>query len=117
MKVNVPPGWFIKVEEGKGTKAVFITKEDISLAKQYTTGLSVNMIKDVPQRTSKKPSEYALGLITQMTQKYENRGIEESSSAALKNFSSFLKSKRADGKIIVQYSRVSGNDRTGTVFV
>jgi hypothetical protein len=117
MKVNVPPGWFVRVEEGKGTKSVFITKEDISVVKQYTTGFSVNVIKDVPQRMSKKPSEYALALITQMTQKYENRGIEQSSSGSLKSSSSFLKSKRPDGQAIVQYSKASGNDGTGTVFV
>jgi hypothetical protein len=117
MKVEIPSGWFVRVEERNGTKAVFVTKEDISVQKQYTTGLSVNMMTNVPQRTSKKPSEYALALITQMTQKYENRRIEQSSSGPLKSSSSFLRSKGPDGQVTVQYTIASGNDRTGTVFV
>jgi hypothetical protein len=112
MKVNVPPGWFIRVEQGK---AVFITKEDIAVKKHFETGLSVNVIKDVPQRTSKKPSEYALGLITQLTQIHKNCGIEESSSGALKSFSCILKAKPL-GNFIVQFTMAIGNDRTGTVF-
>jgi hypothetical protein len=116
MKVNVPPGWFIRVEQGK---AVFITKEDIGVKKLFETGLSVNVIKDVPKRMSKKPSEYALALITQLTQTHKNYGIEESSSGALKSFSCIFKAKppKPPGDFIVQYAMATGNDRTGTVFL
>lgn len=117
MKVDVPAGWFVRVDEGSGTKAVFVTKEDISVQKHYTTGLSVDAIKEVPQRTSRKPSEYALALITQVSKMHEHGEIEQSTVGPLRNAASFFRSKAPDGQMVVQYTVASGNDQTGTVFV
>jgi hypothetical protein len=39
-----PNGWFFRHETQKGTEAYFITKEDIGIAGQFQTGLTVNVM-------------------------------------------------------------------------
>ena len=61
-----PKGWYIKEDETKGTKALFITKQKIKKNGVFVTGLTVNQVPDFHKNTGKIPSEYAKGFIAQL---------------------------------------------------
>lgn len=60
-----PDGWFVRTEEIKGTYGIFISKEKIEDSKQFQTGFSVNVIRNVDKKTGAPAEQYALAFISQ----------------------------------------------------
>lgn len=59
-----PDGWYVKEEGEKSDKAVFITVEDIDKVGQFTTGLSINMVPRVSERTGIAAKDYAKAFVS-----------------------------------------------------
>ncbi len=65
-----PDGWFFKEEKKGDTTACFITKEEIIGEKgEFQTGLSVNAITHLSQKSKLKPTEYAKEFLSLKTDK------------------------------------------------
>lgn len=54
-----PDDWFVKEEVLKDTKALFITREEITKESQFSVGFSVNKLQKISDRISQTPNEYA----------------------------------------------------------
>lgn len=70
----MPDGWYKLEENAEGTEGCFITKEEITDGGLFQTGLSVNMITDVQNRTSQSPQEYGETFIGSIQSQYNGSG-------------------------------------------
>lgn len=48
LTVRMPEGWFYKEQEVANTIAFFVTKEDIAVHDRFSTGLTVNVVTNLP---------------------------------------------------------------------
>ena len=54
-----PAGWHFKKVTKKGARGFFITKEKISTTNGFATGLSINVVTDIPKKKSMTPYAFA----------------------------------------------------------
>ena len=54
-----PTGWHFKKSKRGDTLGFFITKENITKTGQFTTGLTINVISDIPKKKCMSPYEFA----------------------------------------------------------
>ncbi len=54
-----PDNWYVKEEVQKDTKALFITREEITDESHFLVGFSVNKIQKIRDKVSQTPNEYA----------------------------------------------------------
>lgn len=59
-----PDGWFTKSESRQGTDSLFVAKEDLNARGRFETGLSLNVIHGVAQKTGLSPSKYAFAFLS-----------------------------------------------------
>jgi len=106
-----PNGWFFKREEGKGTLAYFISKEDIGKNGQFETGLTVNVFR----LKKDKAVDKARVLIDTVAAKYH--GEEWSREAGpFEEFGCSYKATDASGTIVSQ-SLAIANPKTNTMYL
>lgn len=114
----VPQGWFVKEENKGGTRAFFITKESIEKGGRFKTGITLNVVQNSPKKTGSPPSEYAKQFINKMvstTQSSEVRSVGD--GTYFKGYGGFFRSRPPKEDIVVQYTLVLGNDKTGTLYI
>lgn len=58
-----PDGWFTKAESQQGTDALFVAKEDLNSRGRFETGLSLNALRGVKQKTGLSASQYAYAFL------------------------------------------------------
>lgn len=116
VKVEVPTGWHVKEEQGRGTRALFVTKESIEHGGSFQTGLSVNAIRDIPVKTGMTPSVYAKSVIATLQRTKESRGVAEQKTRNFLGARGFFRSGSPTGEKTVLFSMAMGNDATGSVF-
>lgn len=111
-----PEGWFVKTGVQKGTVSVFITKEDIDKEGQFITGLTLNVIKDVPKKTSVTPYEYAFSLreLTRKSLKF----LDEWDPPAKGDFKSlgYRYEKDDPAGAYITHNYMIANEKTGTLY-
>jgi len=115
----VPDGWHTKVEHRDGTVGIFITKEPISPPDgHFSTGLSVNIIQDVPGKAQVKPSTYALAFL----QALQDKGTADSeigrydAAGGIVVLDRYARLTPPDGSADVRVLyRLYANDVTGTL--
>lgn len=66
-----PDGWFVRSETQGDTSAIFITREEIRPPEPFQTGLSLNVVHGVRQKTGVASSTYARTLLEQIATKHE----------------------------------------------
>ena len=66
-----PDGWHVREDTKNGTKAVFISREDIAKTGRFSVGLSVNRITAFSRRSNASPNFYAKAFIARMVRTYE----------------------------------------------
>lgn len=54
-----PDGWFEKIESKEKTKALFISREDITYTKRFTVGMSINQVNSWSASQTTTPSQFA----------------------------------------------------------
>lgn len=113
-----PDGWHFKKKIGRDTMAYFVSKENIDTAGEFTTGLSLNVVKNVDVVMQAPPSAYAKELIA-----------EAAASSSVRE-APWVKSQgpfRSHGVVIttpdlvkgdfVTHMLAIGNDSTGTLYL
>jgi len=114
-----PDGWFFKEErKGSGTWGYFISKENIEKAGSFITGLSVNVIKDVPSKAHASAPDYAAAFIDEAAQTH--KVVAAPWSKTLGPFHQFgVRTLVADpkGGDYITHTLAIGNEQTGTVYV
>ena len=113
-----PAGWYFHEDIKKDTVACFITKEEIvGQTGEFQTGLSVNAVKQIPQKTGMQPTVYAKQFIANAKQ-YTLLGPQnEIEVGPLKGYGQTVESQSRGYGAITQYILVLGNDQTGTVYI
>jgi len=112
-----PEGWFYKESKKGTTDGFFITKQDISKSGAFTTGLTLNCIREVPKKSGKVPSRYAQEMADAAASKYN---LAERSSSEQGPFRAvrFRYVDAPAGKESITVNQVLiANDKTGTLFM
>lgn len=114
----VPRGWHVKERKGKGEVSVLIAKDKIGNNDDFTTGFSLNAVRDVPSRYKMPPTEYAFLLMEKKRQEGESKGLGTSSEDRhIKGYRGFFRSGSEQTGRTVQYAIALGNDTTGTLYM
>lgn len=108
-----PDGWFLKRQGDAGTTALFITATEIGEAgNRFETGLTVNIIRDIPGKKGVTPLQFALGL--REVARGKATFLHENDAVAGKlRFASFVYAD-AEAGVTIANSLVA-NDTTGTL--
>jgi hypothetical protein len=67
----LPKGWNFLEEQKEDTSACFISKEKINGNAGFKTGISINLLRKIPQKTSRKPSVFAQQFLLVIEKKYK----------------------------------------------
>jgi hypothetical protein len=113
-----PSGWFFKQATQGDTIGYFITKENIEALGSFETGLSVNVIPDIPRKKQIQASNFAAAYIKTAIQNREvfkkpwstSMGPFEAYGVVLINHDS----KQGD---FVTHNLAIANDQTGTLYL
>jgi hypothetical protein len=106
-----PDGWSFKREEGKGTLAYFITKQDISKGGEFQTGLTVNVF----HLKTDSAADRAQALIAQMADQHHVRSTAYQAGPFLE-FACDLKDTDATGTIVMHALTIA-NPKTNTMYL
>lgn len=113
----LPKGWNFLEEKNGDTEACFITKEKISATQGFQTGVSINLLKDLPGKMKISPSKYAKFYVEMISQKYGSiRTIDDIVGPFTHCAVEFL-STDEKGKRIHMWHIIMGNDKTGSAYV
>lgn len=111
-----PDGWFFK-KAGKGdTLGFFITKEDIDKEGKFLTGLTVNVLMDIPEKKNIKASDYAK-LFREEARKTGDFVREWNNVVGPFQAAGFLHEKEDKAGAFKVHNLLIANDKTGTVYL
>lgn len=114
----MPMGWYFKKGQKGVTQGYIFSKENIDESEEYFVGLSVNVVKNISQKTGIRPSSYANEFINQAIAKNEifkspwvtNREPFKSYGVVVLN--------RNDAKgDFITHNLAIANDTTGTLYL
>lgn len=109
----IPAGWYFKEESKSGTRAFFITQEDIDKSGEFQTGLTVNVLppeKDpAPER-----AKNAIGALIQIGRLQD---FWETEKGVLKGFGCRVRKVDEGQPPLVMHTLVIGNSRTNTLYI
>lgn len=109
----MPQGWHFLEAEKEGTRAFFITKEDIDKTGQYETGLSVNVQKLKKDPAPQKAAETIAGLMSVG----EIQDFFQTDNGVLKTYGCRVRrTDPAHAPLIIQWLAI-GNSRTNTIYL
>lgn len=109
----VPAGWHFQEEEIDGTRAFFITKEDIGKSGQYETGLSVNVQKLHRDSAPERAAETIAGLMA--VGEVQDSFVNE--SGVLKVYGCRVRHAEAGRPALIVHWLAIGNSRTNTIYL
>ena len=109
----IPDGWHFKQEEQQGTRAFFITLEDIDKAGLFETGLSVNVQKLKRDKAPERAAQFILG----MMQGHQVLDQWAKEAGVMKTFGCRVRETEKDHPPLIIYVLAVGNERTNTLYV
>jgi hypothetical protein len=116
----VPRGWHVKMEKKNQNESfIFITRDKMEKEGGFSTGLSLNTIRNVPSVFGVLPSEYATALlIDKMQGDRESKDVGPApEDRRFKGYKGFFRFGSEQTGKTVQYVIALGNDATGTLYV
>ena len=112
-----PNGWFLR-RTGKGAvETMCVSVEDSKKNGGFTTGFTLNIIKNVKKKFHKTPSEFAVAFIKDTTSKHKTLKKWNHNQGLLKGFGCRIKSKEKGDIAMVYHYHLVANDKTGTLFI
>lgn len=115
----LPANWHYLAEERDGTKAYFLTKQDIASDGMFTTGLSINVVSNVPKRANVTAELYAEALAASVAE-LPGAEIQDSWSRVEGPFHSYgvrYRTPKPDGSFLIIHQLNVGNAKTGTLYI
>ncbi len=74
---DAPSDWYKQEESQPGTEVCFVSKESLETNTQFSTGLSINRVSDVRDRSGETASEYAKDMIDRIADKYTGTAMQD----------------------------------------
>jgi hypothetical protein len=109
----LPKGWNLLEEQKEDTSACFLTKEKIQGNADFKTGISINLLREVPKKTSRKPSVFAQQFLLELGKEYKPIRKESYVKGPFNYFVfEYIKSDSAKTHI---WDVLISNDKTGSV--
>lgn len=113
-----PDGWHWKAQFEQGTYGAFVTVESIEPpAMQYETGVSVNIILDVPTKTQMKPSVWAAAYVKELATKMTILEAVPTGSGPIQGTSVQAILHEVGQPDVRLANLILANDGTGTVYL
>lgn len=112
-----PVGWYFKKGKKGDTWGYFITKELIDKEGSFTTGLTVNIMPDIPRKKGMSPTEYAEAYIREGT-KYRKvvKSPWQNDMGPFHAYGVVLHNTDNKGGDFITHELAIGNDTTGTMY-
>lgn len=107
-----PDRWFFRREEGTGTLAYFITKEEIVNGSQFQTGLTVNVFRGLAQGTAAARGQ---ALVEKMASEHGAQTLSHR-TGLFREFSSEFKDTDATGTTMMHVLTIA-NTQTDTLYL
>jgi hypothetical protein len=111
----LPNGWNFREEQNGDTSACFITKEKITASAGFDTGISINLVKDLPRKAKLKPSDYAQRYLAAVEGKYQAIKKVSSSKGPFEHYGIEFISTNGSNPPIHMWHILIANDRTGSL--
>lgn len=111
----MPKGWYLKKESKPGTYAIFITKEDIDKEGLFQTGLTVNVLKGISEKTGDHASMYAHKFTTIAAQKDKNKVLVKPWLVEKGPFKGY--GVRVQDEVKILHYFLISNDKQDTLFL
>ncbi len=112
-----PNGWFVKKMQKGETWGYFITKEDIEKSGKFITGLSVNIVPNIPKKKGMSPVQYANEYIQTAARSKEVRKEPWATEMGpFKAFGVVLLNKDPKQGDFITHNLAIGNEATGTFY-
>ena len=109
----VPEGWHFKEETKDGTRAFFITKEDIDKSGSFETGLSVNV-----QTLKKDPAqERAAAFVGEIATSHEVLDFWGTETGVMKGYACRVRRVSTEHPPLIIEVLAIGNSRTNTLYL
>lgn len=112
----LPKNWFTKEEESNGTKAYFITKENIETNGRFKTGMSINCIPNMSKKINISVDKYACTFIDVLADKYTLIKKFKTDIGPFTRYACEIKGNN-NGEEIHMYQLCVANNRTGTLYI
>ena len=111
-----PIGWHFRKDKRGETIGFFITKEDITKTGSFKTGLTVNVIPDIPKKKSMSPYDFARQV--RETAK-ESSKLTKEWNKDMGPFKSvgFVYDKKDDAGNFTVHNLLIANNKTGTLYL
>ncbi len=111
-----PNSWHLKKSKKGDTLAVFITKEMIGETGKFTTGMTVNVIPDIPKRTSLSPHAFARQFRESARKSATFTKEWDKDMGPFKSVG-FVYSKEDKAGAFTVHNLLIANNKTGTVYL
>lgn len=114
----LPWGWYFKKRVEGQTYGYYFTRENIEEWGVFSTGLSINVIPNIPKKNNMLPSVYAGSFIeAAVRQKEIYKQPWQETLASLPAFGVVLLNPDPLGGDFISYNLAIANDRTGTLYL
>ena len=111
----VPDGWHVKEKEEKGTRAIFITPEEIKETEKFAVGLSVNI---VPKLKGKPAPALAEATIASLGKDNKLLKSWKTGAGKLKGFGCLIQAEAPDKSgPLTMHCLAFGNSETNTFYL
>ncbi|WP_309020942.1 hypothetical protein [Pelagicoccus sp. SDUM812003] len=112
----IPEGWHFKSQHGKSTDGFFVSKEDIEKEGKFDTGLSLNLIRDVKKSTQYTPTQYSIGMMSQIEKEKEVLLVDSKDAGPFKAITIRYRDVKQGLPDVVIHNLFIANDQTGTLW-
>ena len=116
-EVLVPDGWHFRDAPGDRADACSFSLDPPSADGRFETGVSLSLLRQVPERTGQTPSDFARGFLDKLAEKYRVRKRSSSSQPPFEAFRAEIELADAQGKPLRLYQLAIANPMTGSVYL
>jgi hypothetical protein len=114
----MPLGWYFKKGQQGDTLGYFITKENIDENGEFLTGLSVNVIPNIPQKKGMVPSDYAATYIkTALSEREVLKRPWLTQMGPFEGHGIVLINRDYQKGDYITHNLAIANDQTGTIYI
>lgn len=116
-EVLVPDGWHFRDAPGDRADACSFSLDPPSAEGKFETGVSLSLLRQVPERTGQTPSDFARGFLDKLAERYRLRRRSSSSQPPFEAFRAEVDLEDERGKPLRLYQLAIANPMSGSVYL
>jgi len=116
-EVLVPEGWHFRDAPGRSADACSFSLDAPDAAGRFELGVSLSLLRQVPERSGQTPSDFARGFLDQLAQRYRVRRRSSSSQPPFEAFRAEIELADERGEPLRLYQLAIANPSTGSVYL